>query len=1042
MSARQERKVVTVLFADLVGFTARAEEMDPEDVAALLAGYHSRVKAELERFGGTVEKFIGDAVMAVFGAPLAHEDDPERAVRAGLAIRDWAEEEGIELRIGVNTGEALVTLDAEPLAAGDVVNTAARLQSAARPGSVLVGEKAHEATAAVIEYRDAPPVEAKGKARPVPVWEAERARARVAVERLHGATLVGRARELEQLSNAFARAREEHRPQLVTLVGVPGIGKSRLVFELFKQLEQGQELVFWRHGRCLPYGDGVTFWALAEIVKAQAGILETDSADDAEAKLAAVAPEEWMLPHLRALVGLGSASDTGDREEAFAAWRQLFESMAEQRPLVLVVEDLHWADDNLLDFVDYLADWASGVPLLVVATARPELLERRPAWGGGKANASTVSLVPLSEDETAKLIGQLLERPVLPVEDQGALLARAGGNPLYAEQFARLLRERGDLEELPLPENVQGIIASRLDLLDPAEKALLQDAAVLGRTFWAGGVTFVSSGQPRQVADRLHALERKEFLRRERQSTVADETQYTFLHVLVRDVAYGQIPRAQRAEKHRLAAEWIESLGRPEDHAEMLAHHFVSALELARAAGRPTDELEGRTRLALRDAGDRALALHAKAAAARFYNAALELWPPDDGDRPHLLYRYGAAAYDLDALLEARDELLGSGDRETAALAESELALVRWYRGERDLSTEHTRRAAELLADAPLSRAKAEVAHQLARDHMLGGEFEAALEHGREALAMSEALGLPGLRASALATTASACFHLGDLGGISDLERAAALAAEADAFEVVRVMTNLGASLFVVGELERAYAIQEEARRRARRFGSPRDLRFLEDHWSEQLYWSGRWDECEEVCSRRIAESEAGAPDYLVSSFHCYRALIRLARADGEGALADVRAGLETGRGARDSQILEPAFSESVRVLFGLGHRPEARELCEEALAAWTGVRPQSADLCWVARPLGLEQAFLDALDRYRLATRWKDAARAVVQEEYVRAAEVFAEIGSRPDEALARLRAAEAGEPGQLEPALAFWRSVGATRYIREGEALLAATA
>jgi class 3 adenylate cyclase len=282
---RQERKVVTVLFCDLAGFTSQAEEMDPEDVAALLGGYHARVKAELERFGGTVEKFIGDAVMAVFGAPLAHEDDPERAVRAGLAIRDWAEEEQLELRIGINTGEALVTPDAEPLAAGDVVNTAARLQAAAPVGGILVGEKTHEATKAVIDYGVAEPVVAKGKTQPVPVWAVRQARARVGVERSHGAALVGRSREVDLLKDALTRARDERRPQLVTLVGVPGIGKSRLVFELFQALEGDPEIVYWRQGRCLPYGEGVTFWALAEIVKAQVGIFETDSADEVEAKL-------------------------------------------------------------------------------------------------------------------------------------------------------------------------------------------------------------------------------------------------------------------------------------------------------------------------------------------------------------------------------------------------------------------------------------------------------------------------------------------------------------------------------------------------------------------------------------------------------------------------------------------------------------------------------------------------------------------------------------------------------------------------------------
>src|SRR5581483_5095341 len=352
---RRERKIVTVLFCDLAGFTSRAEALDPEDVAALLERLQSALRAELERFGGTVEKFIGDAVMALFGAPASHEDDPERAVRAALAIRDWAEEEGVELRLGVNTGEALVTVDARPaegetMAAGDVVNTAARLQAAAPVGGILVGGQTFRSTAQAIEYREAPPVRAKGKAEPVPAWEAVAARARVGVERVHGAALVGRRRELALLEDALARVREERSPQLVTLVGVPGIGKSRLVLELYEAVERQPELISWRRGRCLPYGEGVTFWALGEMVKAQAGILDTDPPDEAARKLRAAAPDAWLESHLRPLVGIGGAPPRSAerRDEAFAAWRRFFEQLAAERPLVLVFEDVHWADTNLL----------------------------------------------------------------------------------------------------------------------------------------------------------------------------------------------------------------------------------------------------------------------------------------------------------------------------------------------------------------------------------------------------------------------------------------------------------------------------------------------------------------------------------------------------------------------------------------------------------------------------------------------------------------------------------------------------------------------
>ncbi len=564
-AVREERKVVTVLFADLVGFTERSERLDPEDVRAALSSFHAHLRWELERFGGTVEKFIGDAVMAVFGAPAAHEDDPERAVRAALAIRDWAaEQEELQLRIAVNTGEALVSAGtaAEGMVAGDVVNTAARLQSAAPVNGILVGEQTYRATEQRIDYRAHEPVLAKGKTEPVPVWEAVEPRARLGVDvrQLSGAPFVGRREELAALVAALARARDGA-AQLVTLVGEPGIGKSRLVFELLQIVDAGVENVYWRQGRSLPYGDGVTFWALGEMVKSQAGILETDAPEEADRKLADAVPDEWVRSHLRPLVGLAAEREP-DRTESFAAWRQFFETLAAEYPLVLVFEDLHWADDVLLDFVDHLVEWAGGVPLLVVCTARPELLARRPGWAGGKANATTLSVAPLSDEETARLVHDLVERAVIAADVRSQLLERAGGNPLYTEEFVRMLAQRDD-RGLALPESVQGLIAARLDELPREEKELLQTAAVIGKVFWLGAV--VDGGQRWAVEQLLHSLERKEFIRRERRSSVASETEFAFRHQLVRDVAYGQILRAARVEKHRRAAEWIESLGRPAD---------------------------------------------------------------------------------------------------------------------------------------------------------------------------------------------------------------------------------------------------------------------------------------------------------------------------------------------------------------------------------------------------------------------------------------------------------------------------------------------
>jgi predicted ATPase/class 3 adenylate cyclase len=678
---------VTVLFADLVGFTSRAELLDPEDVRALLSPFYARLRAELERFGGTVEKFIGDAVMALFGAPVTHEDDAERAVRAALAIREWARgQAGIQVRLGVNTGEALILLGARPsegegMAAGDVVNTAARLQAAAPVNGVLIGERTFRETRAVIEHRVVAPVAAKGKREPVPAWEALRARARFGVDVAHRAqtALVGRQHELNVLRDALAQVQAERTPQLVTLVGVPGIGKSRLVYELSQIVDAEADLISWRQGRCLPYGESVSFGALAEIVKAQAGILEDDLRDRAEAKAAAMAAEVvdnsrdagWVARHLAALVGLASGDRGpagGDRSEVFAAWRQFFEALAERRPLVLVFEDLHWADDGLLDFVDYLVGWAGEVPLLVVGTARPKLPVRRPDWGGGKPNALTLPLAALSDEDTARLIGLLRGRAVLDAGQQAELLARADGNPLYAEQYVQMLAEQGTGQELPLPESIQGIIGARLDLLEPWEKRLLQDAAVIGKVFWPGAVAALGGkAGGGELAEYLHGLERKQFVRRDQASSLAGETQYAFAHVLVRDVAYGQIPRAARARKHAQAAGWIESLGRTEDHAERLAHHYLSALELARAASQDTAALAAPARAALQAAGDRAFALRAFAAAAGYYRAALALWPQDmQEQRAGLLRLLGTMLY-LAGELEQAETVVSEGAEVAAA---------------------------------------------------------------------------------------------------------------------------------------------------------------------------------------------------------------------------------------------------------------------------------------------------------------------------------------------------------------------------------------
>ncbi len=913
--AREERKVVTCLFCDLVGFTARAEQLDPEDVRAVLQPYHARVRAELERFGGTVEKFIGDAVMAVFGAPVAHEDDPERAVRAALAIRDTLGEEQLDVRIGITTGEALITLGARPeagegMAAGDVVNTAARLQSAAPINGILVDETTFRATERAIEYEEAMPVEAKGKAEPVPVWQARAAMARVGVERVGGAQLVGREQELTLLRGTLTRVIREREPQLVTLTGVPGIGKSRLVFELFQTIETGDfGLVFWRHGRSLPYGEGVTFWALGEMVKAQAGILESDGPEQAGEKLRQAvarfvddpASAAWLERQLRPLAGLETeeAWAGGRREEAFAAWRRFLEAIADERPLVLVFEDLHWADDALLDFVDYLVDWASGVPLLVLGTARPELLSRRPGWGGGKSNSSTILLSALSGDETAALLHALLGSSVVDADLQARLLEHAGGNPLYAEEFTRMLTSRPD--DVVLPETVQGIIAARLDTLSAEEKELLQDAAAVGRTFWLGAL----GGERWRLEERLHALERNEFVRRERRSAVAGETEYSFRHALVREVAYEQIPRAQRADKHRAAAEWIESLGRIEDHSELLAHHYAAALDYARASGQDTAPLAAQGRIALREAGDRAFSLNAFTAAARYYALAVEPWPHDDPERPELIFKL-ARTYSANGdertqqtLDDAYEAALAAGRPELAAEADALLAELFWYRADRERSSDHLERAFASVHDLPSSPGKAHVLSQVARYRMLAGADDEAIRIGQEALGMAEGFGLVELQAHALINIGTAKVNLGDASGLEDLERAIEIALAAGSSEVARATNNLAVSVrFLKGDLRRCLALLDEAVAHAERLGMANLLRFSQNVRLWVLFLVGVLGR-RAPADRRVSGSLRRRRAPLPRGWHAPRPRGRSARAR------------RPGRGARRRATSRPARAAS-----------------------------------------------------------------------------------------------------------------------------------
>ena len=858
----EERKVVSVLFCDLVGFTASSEATDPEDVDRMLAGYFGMARSRIEAHGGMVQKFIGDAVVGVFGVPAAHEDDAVRAVRAGLRIVEDAERmEGVagaplRLRVGVNTGEALVRLgvsaaSGEGFLTGDAVNLASRLQSVAPEMGVAVGLATFEATAPVFDYQELEPVALKGKAEPVRVFHAKAARARFGADltRSHDTPFVGREIDLALLKGVFEKTVASSSVQLVTVVGEPGLGKSRLVAELFGYIDGRPTTTTWRQGRCLPYGEGITFWALGEILKAHTGILDSDTPEVAREKLDRVLPQteerEWFRQRLRPLLGI-EASSSAERDELFTAWRRFLEQIAERHPTVLVFEDLHWADEAMLAFLEHLADLAEAVPLLIVGTARPELYERHPDYAIRLRNATPIQLAPLSPEETARLVSALLESTVIPAELQQPILDRSGGNPLYAEEFVRLLKDRELLErvgsswqlkegaELPFPDSVQALIAARLDTLEPDAKSLLADAAVVGKVFWAGAVVSMGDRDPDQVTATLRELSRKELVRPVRQSSMEGEAEYAFWHVLARDVAYNQLPRASRAARHVAAAEWIESkaAGREEDLADVLAYHYTSALELAQAAGQTEQaaQLEAPALRFLSLAGERALGLDTAAAITNLERA-LTLTPPGHPDRAAGLVRFGEAAQQAgrysdakDALEEAVATFQAAGDPRGAAGAMSALALAfsriadpRW--------AQTALEALALLEPLEPGPELVTALTELARAEALQGRHEAGLAHAERALDLAQQLGLP-RPARALGYRALVRTNLGDNAGLDDFREAIVLATQAgQGREVALLHNNLSVALWAYEGPVAAI----ETTRAGRSFAETRGLQEMED---------------------------------------------------------------------------------------------------------------------------------------------------------------------------------------------------------------------
>ena len=627
----EERRVVSVVFVDLVGFTSEAERLDPEDVRAILTPYYERVRTELERFGGRVEKFIGDAVMGIFGAPIAFGDDHERAVRAALAVRDWAGEDSLEIRIAVNTGEAIVELAArveqgQAMIAGDVVNTAARLQTAAPVGAVLVGEDTYASTRTWIEYEPGfQRVRAKGKAEPVQAWIALRAIAPAGERPLTPVPIVGRERELNVLKGIWDRVAQEGRPHLVTVFGPAGIGKSRLAHELMAYAGAGEGRVL--RGRSTPYGASIPYSAFAQHVKQVARVYDSDELTEARSKLAsAIAELVWAdevevhAANLALLVGLGEEGEAPDRETLFFSARTFVESLGSEGPTLLLFEDLHWADASLLDLIEMLAARVRDTPVLFLALARPEMLNDRPNWAGGLPAYTAIPLDPLTGEASLELAQLLLDRLEASEARAPSIAETAEGNPLFIEELAASIAERSTAETTDLPTSIRAIVAARLDALPSAERSVLVDASVVGRVFWRGALERIARRE--ELSALLGSLEERDLVRREVVSRIRGDQQYAFKHALIRDVAYQRLPRAERRQRHAVVAEYLgETTGAVGQSNEAIAQHWRLAGEHDRAVE------------CLVVAAAQAGRGWAKAHAVALYRAALELIPTDEEDR-------------------------------------------------------------------------------------------------------------------------------------------------------------------------------------------------------------------------------------------------------------------------------------------------------------------------------------------------------------------------------------------------------------------------